>query len=97
MAEHEIRFGIGTMLAGGKPATAVVVDDQVASLADIVARYSTPGAAAPVMRAFLPDWDRWHGWLRGLDLKPGAGDFWQKLDAVKFLPPVPEPNNIFHL
>jgi 2-keto-4-pentenoate hydratase/2-oxohepta-3-ene-1,7-dioic acid hydratase in catechol pathway len=97
MSDTEIRFGIGTVLADGKPATAVVVDDRVAKLSDIVARYSTPGAAAPVMRDFLPDWDRWHGWLRGLDLKPATQDFWQPIAAAKFLPPVPEPNNIFHL
>ena len=77
MAETEIRFGIGNILAEGKPATAVVVDDRVATLADIVARYSTPGAAAPAMRDFLPDWDRWHSWLRSLDLKPGLTGPWQ--------------------
>jgi hypothetical protein len=40
MAEQqsEIRFGIGTMLAEGKPATAVVVEDRVAPLTDLVAR-----------------------------------------------------------
>src|SRR3984957_5049931 len=92
----EIKFGIGTIMSDGKPATAVVIDDRVAKLADIVARYSTPGAAAPVMRDFLPEWDRWHGWLRGLDLKPD-GDGWVPLAAAKFLPPVQEPNNIFHL
>lgn len=51
----EIGFGIGTILADGKPATAVVINDRVAKLADIVARHSTPGAAAPVMRDFMPD------------------------------------------
>jgi 2-keto-4-pentenoate hydratase/2-oxohepta-3-ene-1,7-dioic acid hydratase in catechol pathway len=93
----EIGFGIGTILAEGKPATAVVIDDRVATLADIVARHSTPGAAAPAMRDFMPEWDRWHGWLRGLDLKPDNGDGWLPMAAVKFMAPVPEPNNIFHL
>ena len=91
----EFRFGIGTILAEGKPATAVIVEDQVATLAQLVARHSTPGAAAPLMRDFMADWQRWHDWLRRLDLKPGDG--WQPIDAVKFLPPVPEPWNIFHL
>jgi 2-keto-4-pentenoate hydratase/2-oxohepta-3-ene-1,7-dioic acid hydratase in catechol pathway len=95
--ESEIRFGIGTMLAEGKPATAVVIDDRVAKLADIVGRHSTPGAAAPGMRDFMADWERWHDWLRGLALKPAAEDGWVPLAAVKFLPPVQEPNNIFHL
>ena len=80
----------------GKPATAVVVEDQVATLADIVARHSTPRAAAPLMREFMADWDRWHDWLRGLDLKPGARTG-SSSTAAKFLAPVPEPNNIFHL
>jgi 2-keto-4-pentenoate hydratase/2-oxohepta-3-ene-1,7-dioic acid hydratase in catechol pathway len=93
----EIRFGIGTALIGGKPQTAIVIDDQVASLADIVARHSTPGAAAPCMRDFMPDWDRWHDWLRRLELTPSRGEGWRKLDEVKFLPPVQEPWNIFHL
>ncbi len=91
----EIIFGIGTIVADGKPATAVVVNDQVATLADIVARHSTPGAAAPLMRDFMTDWDRWHGWLRGLDLKPGEN--WVPLASAKFMAPMPEPNNIFHL
>jgi 2-keto-4-pentenoate hydratase/2-oxohepta-3-ene-1,7-dioic acid hydratase in catechol pathway len=94
--QAEIAFGIGTMLADGKPETAVVVNDRVASLKDIVARHSTPGAIAPAMRDFMPDWERWHGWLRGLDLDPAREDGWRPLDAVKFAPPVPEPNNIFH-
>ena len=91
----EIVFGIGTMVDNGKPATAVVVKDQVASLADIVARHSTPGAAAPIMRDFMPDWDRWHDWLRGLDLKPAPDEGWKPIDPVKFMAPVPEPWNIF--
>jgi 2-keto-4-pentenoate hydratase/2-oxohepta-3-ene-1,7-dioic acid hydratase in catechol pathway len=94
--QPEIRFGIGIIAGEGRPETAVVVKDHVASLRDIVARHSTPGAAAPLMRDFLPDWERWHGWLRGLDLDPARGDYWRPMTAVKFLPPVPEPNNIFH-
>jgi acylpyruvate hydrolase len=91
----EVIFGIGTMMQDGKPATAVVVNDHVAPLADIVKRYATPGATAPVMRDFMPDWDRWHDWLRGLDLKPSSDDKWMPLDSVKFKAPVPEPWNIF--
>ena len=91
----EVVFGVGTMIDDGKPATAVVVNDQVASLASIVARHSTPGAIAPVMRDFMPDWNRWHDWLRGLDLKPAPDEGWKPVDAVKFMAPVPEPWNIF--
>ncbi len=91
----EIAFGIGTMIDVGKPATAIVVDDQVASLNDIVSRYSTPGAIAPLMRDFMPDWDRWHDWLRGLDLQPAPDEGWRPLESVKFTAPVPEPWNIF--
>lgn len=91
----EIAFGIGTMAGDNGPATAVVVNDRVAPLADIVARHSTPGAAAPLMRDFMADWDRWHDWLRGLDLDPAAEDSWLPLDTVKFTAPVPEPRNIF--
>jgi 5-oxopent-3-ene-1,2,5-tricarboxylate decarboxylase/2-hydroxyhepta-2,4-diene-1,7-dioate isomerase len=93
----EIIFGIGTMVLHGKPATAVVVEDQVAPLAQIVARHSTPGAMAPLMRDFMPDWPRWHDWLRGLDLQPSREEGWLPLDRVKFMAPVPEPWNIFHL
>lgn len=93
----EIRFGIGTIMADGKAATAVVIEDRVAKLSDIVARYATPGAAAPLMRDFIADWPRWHEWLRGLALRPSAEEGWTALAATKFLPPVPEPNNIFHL
>ncbi len=91
----EISFGIGTILRDGKPATAVVVNDQVATLADIVTRHSAPGAAAPLMRDFILDWERWHSWLRGLDLKPSPGEGWTPIDAAKFMAPVPEPWNIF--
>jgi 5-oxopent-3-ene-1,2,5-tricarboxylate decarboxylase/2-hydroxyhepta-2,4-diene-1,7-dioate isomerase len=93
----EIIFGVGTMALDGKPATAVVVEDRVAPLAQIVARHSTPGAVAPLMRDFMPDWPRWHDWLRGLDLQPSREGGWLPLDRVKFLAPVPEPWNIFHL
>ena len=89
----EVAFGIGTMIDNGKPATAVVVRDQVASLASIVARHSTPGAVAPVMRDLLPDWERWHGWLRGLDLKPAPDEGWKPINSVKFMAPVPEPSS----
>ncbi len=93
----EIRFGIGTAAIAGKSETVVVVDDQVTSLADIVARYSTPGAIAPPMRDFMPQWPRWHQWLRRLELKPEPEDGWLPIDQLKFLAPVPEPWNIFHL
>ncbi len=92
----EIRFGVGTIAEAGKPATAVVVNDRVATLAQIVAAHSTPGAPAPLMRELLPDWERWHEWLRGLALDPAREAGWRPMDAVKFLPPVPEPANIFH-
>lgn len=95
--EIEIRFGIGTAAIGGKAETAIVINDRVASLADIVARHSTPGAIAPPMRDFMLQWERWHAWLRGLDLNPSREEGWQSLDAVKFMAPVPEPWNIFHL
>jgi 2-keto-4-pentenoate hydratase/2-oxohepta-3-ene-1,7-dioic acid hydratase in catechol pathway len=98
MAEMpEIKFGVGTVAIDGKPATAIVIDDQVATLADIVAGHSTPGAPAPSMRDVLRDWERWHSWLRALDLRPSHGQGWQTLDAMKFMAPVPEPWNIFHL
>jgi len=95
--DPEIRFGIGSAAIGGKAETVIVVDDRVATLSEIVARHSTPGAVAPVMRDFLPDWERWHSWLRALELKPAADGGWRSLVQVKFLPPVPEPWNIFHL
>ncbi len=93
----EIRFGLGTMAIGGEQATAVVVNDHVSTLADIVARHATPGAIAPPMRDLMPQWERWHSWLRGLDLKPSRDEGWQTLGTVKFAAPVPEPWNIFHL
>ena len=93
--EIEIKFGIGTIVHNGKPATAVVVNDQVATLADIVTRYSTPGAIAPLMRDFMPDWEDWHTWLRKLDLEPSKEGGWLAIDSVKFMAPVPEPWNIF--
>jgi 2-keto-4-pentenoate hydratase/2-oxohepta-3-ene-1,7-dioic acid hydratase in catechol pathway len=91
-----IEFGLGTIDEAGRPATAVVARDRVTTLAAIVARHSTPGAPAPLMRELLPDWPRWHDWLRGLALDPGRDGDWRSLDKVKFLPPVPEPPNIFH-
>jgi 2-keto-4-pentenoate hydratase/2-oxohepta-3-ene-1,7-dioic acid hydratase in catechol pathway len=91
----EIAFGIGTLLHDGKPATAVVVNDRVATLADIAARYRAPPAAVPPARDFMRDWDGWHGWLRELDLRPSPDEGWLALDSVKFAPPVPEPWNIF--
>ncbi|CAN0269417.1 unnamed protein product, partial [Phaeothamnion confervicola] len=93
--KFETLFGIGTIIDAGNAATAVVVNDQVCRLADIVARHSTPGAAAPQMRDFMPDWDRWHNWLRNLDLDPAKEEGWQPIDAVQFSAPVPEPWNIF--
>ncbi|HUB96450.1 MAG TPA: fumarylacetoacetate hydrolase family protein [Stellaceae bacterium] len=95
--ENEVTFGIGTILLNGHQATAVVVKDRVAPLADIVARHSTPGAVAPPMRDFLKDWDRWLDWLRGLGLDPAREEGWHPIDRVKFAAPVPEPWNIFHL
>ena len=91
----EIGFGIGTMVRDGQQPVAVVVNDRVAALADIAARHTPPGAVPSSMREFMPDWERWHDWLRGLDLKPAAGDGWAPLDAVTFAAPVPEPWNIF--
>jgi 2-keto-4-pentenoate hydratase/2-oxohepta-3-ene-1,7-dioic acid hydratase in catechol pathway len=93
----EIRFGIGTISIEGRATTAVVIDDHVATLTDIVARHSTPGAIAPLMRDFMPEWERWQSWLRGLDLKPSRDEGWQPIDEAKFLAPVSEPWNIFHL
>jgi 2-keto-4-pentenoate hydratase/2-oxohepta-3-ene-1,7-dioic acid hydratase in catechol pathway len=95
MSNIEIAFGIATAVLDGEPATAVVVHDQVALLADIIARHSTQTLAAPLARDFMRDWDRWHDWLRGLDLEPVAGAGWRSLDSVTFMAPVPEPWNIF--
>jgi 2-keto-4-pentenoate hydratase/2-oxohepta-3-ene-1,7-dioic acid hydratase in catechol pathway len=88
----EVAFGIGTIVHAGKPATAVVVNDQVATLAEIAARRAAPGPV-PLARDFMADWERWHGWLRGLALEPSEG--WRPLASVKFTAPVPEPWNIF--
>jgi 2-keto-4-pentenoate hydratase/2-oxohepta-3-ene-1,7-dioic acid hydratase in catechol pathway len=93
--EIEIRFGIGTAVYNGRPAKAVVVNDQVAPLAYIVAHHATPGATAPLMRDFMPDWEDWHTWLRGLNLEPSREEGWLPIDSVKFMAPVPEPWNIF--
>lgn len=91
----EVSFGIGTALNNGKPATVVVVNDQVATLTDIMGRYATPEAVAPLMRDFMQRWEHWHSWLRSLDLKPSRQDGWLPIDSVKFMAPVPEPWNIF--
>jgi 2-keto-4-pentenoate hydratase/2-oxohepta-3-ene-1,7-dioic acid hydratase in catechol pathway len=96
MTSTEITFGIATIAAPAGAATAIIVKDRVKTLADIVASHSTPGAVAPPMRDFLPHWERWHDWLRGLSLDPAREEGWRALDDVKFLPPVPEPANIFH-
>ena len=52
-AEPEVSFGIGTVVLGDAPETAVVVDDHVLSLREIVGRYSTPYAVAPPVRIVL--------------------------------------------
>jgi 2-keto-4-pentenoate hydratase/2-oxohepta-3-ene-1,7-dioic acid hydratase in catechol pathway len=92
----EISFGIGTIALDGEAATAVVVNDHVATLREIVARHATPGAVAPPMRDFMPHWERWHDWLRGRDLDPSREEGWRPAASVKFMAPVPEPGNIFH-
>jgi 2-keto-4-pentenoate hydratase/2-oxohepta-3-ene-1,7-dioic acid hydratase in catechol pathway len=91
----EIQFGIGTIVTEGGDSVAVVVDDKVASLSAIAARYRPPRAVPNSMREFIPEWNRWHGWLRDLGLKPSQEDGWQQLDAVRFMAPVPEPWDIF--
>ena len=93
--EPKNTFGIGTVLDGAQRKTVVVVHDYVCPLSKIVERYSTPGAAAPEIMTFLKDWDRWHDWLRGLDLSHSKEDGWTHIDAVPFGPCVPEPWNIF--
>jgi len=96
MSSHvfEIGFGIGTIVRDGNPSIGVVVNDRVTTLADIATRHpAPPDRTVPQPRDFMGGWDRWHSWLRGLDLKPD--DRWQPLDAVKFMAPVPEPWNIF--
>ncbi len=92
----QIKFGVGTILADGSPSTAIVIDDRVATLDDIAARH-TPPLAVPPARDFMAGWERWHDWLRGLDLAPSSETGWRPLDSVKFAPPVLEPWNIFHL
>lgn len=89
-------FGVGVLAGQDGLQTAVVVRDHVIALRDVVARHSTPRALAPNMRDFLVDWDRWHDWLRKLDLQPSTDEGWSHIDAVKFGPCVPEPWNIFH-
>ncbi len=92
----EITFGVGTAVIDGSPATAVVVNDLVMPLRELVGRYSTPGAVAPPLREVLDHWERWYDWLRGLALQPSAGDGWSAIEAVKFMAPVLDPVNIFH-
>ncbi len=92
----EVTFGIGTVVLGDQPETAVVIDDQMLTLREIVRRYSTPHAVAPPVRIVLDDWDRWYDWLRGLDLRPSVDDGWKHMDTVKFTMPIPDPVNIFH-
>ncbi len=88
-------FGIGAITRGERNETAVAVSGYVCPLSQIVRRHSTPGAAAPDIMGFLADWERWHDWLRGLDLKPDPADGWIALDEQQFRPCVPEPWNIF--
>lgn len=96
LAASEIAFGVGTADVADKPATVVVVNDRVASLADIVARYATPGAVAPAMQDFMADWPRWTDWLRNLALERSDDDFWRPLEDTRFHAPVPRPGNVFH-
>jgi acylpyruvate hydrolase len=91
----EIAFGIGTILRNGQPASAVVVNDQVAALVDIVAHNRAPRPVAPTTGELLRDWERWHSWLRSLDHRATSESAWRPLDSVKFTAPVPEPWNIF--
>ncbi|MSQ52310.1 MAG: fumarylacetoacetate hydrolase family protein [Betaproteobacteria bacterium] len=90
----QIAFGIGT-LVDGKPA--VIVNDQAIAIATIGTRRAVPpGLESPFeMRYLMPQWDQWHDWLRGLDLKPSADDGWTPVDSLKFGPPVPEPWDMF--
>ncbi len=85
----EIAFGIGAAPDG---APLAVVEDRVIALRALAERYRVANPPAD-MRALMPDWVRWHDWLRGLDLRPD--ETWQALDAVRFGPPVSEPWNIF--
>lgn len=96
MQPSAISFGIGTIVVDARAATAVIVNDRVITLQDIVRRYSTPDAPAPLMREFMPQWQRWQDWLRRLELQPSLEDGWQSMHAVKFMAPVTEPGNIFH-
>ena len=91
----EIRFGIGTSHVDGRNAIAVVVNDLVAPLTDIAGRHKPPLALPVSTRELLLEWDKWHDWLRALDLKPSKDDGWQPIDAIKFKAPVLEPWNIF--
>ncbi len=89
----QARFGIGSLAGNGTPL--VVVDDHVASLSSIAASRRPPAAPPASMRELMDDWERWHDWLRSLELQPSPGEGWKALDAVKFSAPVPEPWNIF--
>src|SRR4051812_49229913 len=87
----EYPFGVGTVAEGAKPA--VIVDDKVATLEAIAKRKPPKGNVPASMREFMPEWDRWHDWLRGLDLEPDES--WKPIDSVKFLAPVQEPWDMF--
>ena len=92
----EIRFGIGTARTAQGLSVVVVIEDRAIPLAGIVERRGSPGAMAPAKASdVLADWDRWHDWLRGLDLRPASDEGWRPISAVPFVAPVPEPWNIF--
>jgi 2-keto-4-pentenoate hydratase/2-oxohepta-3-ene-1,7-dioic acid hydratase in catechol pathway len=95
MSKSENAFGIGAIKHGERDETAVVVADHVCPLSEIVRRHGSNGTATPDVMAVLADWDHWHDWLRGLDLKPTPGDGWIHIDEQQFRPCVPEPWNIF--
>jgi 2-keto-4-pentenoate hydratase/2-oxohepta-3-ene-1,7-dioic acid hydratase in catechol pathway len=94
-ASPQIAFGIGCISGPhGGEAAVVVVDDRVALLTDVTSHHRPPHGGVASMRELIAEWDRWHDWLRSLDLQlPDA--HWRPLDEVRFLPPVPEPWNIF--
>src|SRR5688572_28136692 len=91
----EIAFGIGTLDLDGREAVAIVVDDQVATLADVARGRRPPLQPVAAMRDFMPEWERWHEWLRSQELQPSPGEGWRPLREAKFKAPVPEPWNIF--
>ena len=94
-AKPENVFGIGAITHNGRDETAVVVSGHVCPLSQIVQRHDSSRAPAPDIMAFLKEWDRWHDWLRGLNLQPDAADGWTPMDEQQFRPCVPEPWNIF--